>query len=161
MVGADGISLTALDVARKTTYLGGSGCGIGYGGDAPCTDGPALPGWSIEVDTYHNPGYDPTDEDHLMFTFDGDVDDPAAWIVLPEMEDNGWHTMSVRVQEPYVQVAIDGVIYLDQEYRLMILMPYWFTAGTGDFTNRHLIKDLVVREQLCGIKIFHGGSMYS
>ena len=87
-----------------------------------------------------------------MFTFDGDVDDPAAWIVLPEMEDNGWHTMSVRVQEPHVQVAIDGVTYLDQE----ILGFYdfdahiGFTAGTGDFTNRHLIKDLVVREQLCG-----------
>ena len=34
--------------------------------------------WSIEVDTYYNGGYDPTDEDHVMFTFDGDVDDPAV-----------------------------------------------------------------------------------
>lgn len=150
--GADGISLTALDVARKTTYLGGSGCGIGYGGDAPCTDGPALPGWSIEVDTYHNPGYDPTDEDHLMFTFDGDVDDPAAWVVLPEMEDTGWHMMSVRVQQPYVQVSIDGVLYIDQEIPGFYDFDSYigFTAGTGDFTNRHLIKDLVLRERLCG-----------
>ena len=150
--GADGISLTALDVDRKTTYLGGTGCGIGYGGDAPCTDGPALPGWSIEVDTYYNGGYDPTSEDHVMFTFDGDVDDPAAWAVLPEMEDTGWHTMAVRVQQPYVQVSIDGVMYIDQEIPGFYDFDAYigFTAGTGDFTNRHLIKDLVVREQLCG-----------
>jgi hypothetical protein len=150
--GADGISLTALDVARMNTFLGGTGCGIGYGGDGACTDGPALPGWSIEVDTYYNDGYDPTADDHLMFTFDGDVDDPAAWAVLPEMEDTGWHTMAVRVQQPHVQVSIDGVTYIDQEILGFYDFDAYigFTAGTGDYTNRHLIKDLVVQEKLCG-----------
>ena len=57
--GADGLSLTVLDADRMTGFLGGTGCGIGYGGDASCTAGPALPGWSIEVDTYHNSGQDP------------------------------------------------------------------------------------------------------
>ena len=52
------MGLTALDIDRMTTYLGGTGCGIGYGGDATCTSGPALPGWSIEVDTYYNGGQD-------------------------------------------------------------------------------------------------------
>ena len=61
----------------------------GYGGDA-LVRMDNVPGWSIEV-IRTTIQYDPTDEDHLMFTFDGDVDDPAAWIVLPEMEDNGWH----------------------------------------------------------------------
>ena len=150
--GADGFSITALDVDRMTTFLGGTGCGIGYGGDAPCTDGPALAGWSIEVDTYHNPTYDPTAEDHLMFTFDGDADDPAAWAVLPEMEDTGWHTMAVRVQKPHVEVSIDGVTYIDQDIPGFYDFDAYigFTAGTGDYTNRHLIKDLVVQEQLCG-----------
>ena len=32
---------------------------------------------NIEVDTYFNDGQDPTPLDHLMFTFDGDVDDPV------------------------------------------------------------------------------------
>ncbi len=149
--GADGISLTALDVDRQQTFLGGDGCGIGYGGDAFCTDGPALPGWSIEVDTYYNEGHDPTSEDHLMLTFDGDVDDPEIWMPLPKMEGTGWHTMAVRIQQPHVQVDIDGVTYIDQE----IVGHYdfdayiGFTAGTGDFTNRHLIRDLVVQEKLC------------
>ena len=149
--GADGISLTALDVDRQQTFLGGDGCGIGYGGDAFCTDGPALPGWSIEVDTYYNEGHDPTSEDHLMLTFDGDVDDPEIWVPLPEMEDTGWHSMAVRVQQPHVQGDIDGVTYIDQEIAGFYDFDAYigFTAGTGDFTNRHLIRDLVVQEKLC------------
>lgn len=149
--GADGISLTALDVDRMTTFLGGDGCGIGYGGDAPCTPGPALPGWSVEVDTYFNDGYDPTASDHVMFTFDGDVDSPQVWAELPEMEDTGWHTMRVLVREPYVLVEIDGVAYIDQDIVGFYGFDAYvgFTAGTGDFTNSHLIDGLVVTEQTC------------
>ena len=123
--GADGISLTALDVDRMTSFLGGTGCGIGYGGDAPCTAGPALPGWSIEVDTYYNDGQDPTPEDH---------------------------TMRVVVQEPHVLVEIDGVSYLDQDIAGFYNFDAYvgFTAGTGGLTNQHLIDSLVVTEQLCG-----------
>jgi hypothetical protein len=150
--GADGISLTALDVDRMTSFLGGTGCGIGYGGDASCTAGPALPGWSIEVDTYYNGDQDPTPDDHVMFTFDGDVDNPMAWAVLPEMEDTGWHTMRVVVQEPHVLVEIDGVPYLDQDIVGFYNFDAYvgFTAGTGGLTNQHLIDSLVVTEQLCG-----------
>lgn len=43
--GADGMSLTALDTTRMSTYVGSTGGGIGYGG---------LPGWSLEVDTWYN-----------------------------------------------------------------------------------------------------------
>ncbi len=149
--GADGISLTALDTTRMTTFLGGTGCGIGYGGDASCTDGPALPGWSIEVDTYYNEGQDPTPDDHVMFTFDGDVDDPAAWAALPEMEDSGWHTMEVEVQAPHVRVTIDGTAYIDQDLSGHFGFPAYvgFTAGTGGQTNRHLIDSLEVSGQVC------------
>jgi hypothetical protein len=149
--GADGISLTALDTDRMTTFLGGTGCGIGYGGDASCTAGPALPGWSIEIDSYYNGGQDPTEEDHVAFTFDGDVDAPAAWTALPEMEDNGWHSMVVRVQEPHVVVEIDGVAYIDQDLSGNFAFPAYigFTAGTGGATNRHLIDSLVVTETVC------------
>lgn len=150
--GADGISLTALDTSRMTTFLGGNGCGIGYGGDASCTAGPALPGWSLEVDTYYNEGQDPTAEDHIAFTFDGDVDNVAAWAALPEMEDNGWHHMEVNVQAPHLRVIIDNVTYLDQDLSGNFSFPAYvgFTAGTGGLTNYHLIDELTVTDHLCG-----------
>ena len=150
--GADGISLTALDVSRMTGFLGGAGCGLGYGGDAPCTAGPALPGWSIEVDTYFNDGQDPTPDDHVMFTFDGDVDDAAVWASLPEMEDTGWHQMVVDVSAPRVRVSIDGTTYIDQDVgggSFAFDAYIGFTAGTGGLTNRHLIDSLEVTEYLC------------
>lgn len=149
--GADGISLTVLDSARMSTFLGGTGCGIGYGGDAACTAGPALPGWSIEVDTHFNEGQDPTDQDHVMFTFDGDVDDPALWAVLPEMEDTGWHLMEVSVAAPRVTVAIDGVVYLDADLAGFTAFPGYvgFTAGTGGLTNQHLVDSLEVTAHTC------------
>lgn len=150
--GADGISLTALDVDRMTGFLGGTGCGIGYGGDAGCTAGPALPGWSIEVDTWFNGGVDPTEEDHLAFSFDGDVDDYQSWATLPEMEDTGWHHMRVEVVAPHVYVEIDGVAYIDAD--LMggaFNFPAYigFTAGTGGSTNAHKISSLMVTETSC------------
>ena len=149
--GADGISLTALDTDRMTSFLGGAGCGIGYGGDALCTQGPALPGWSLEVDTFFNDGQDPFMEDHLMLTFDGDVDDPAIVVPLPEMEDNGWHEMNVQINAPAIRVAIDGTVYIDQAIQGYFAFPAYigFTAGTGGQTNQHLIDSLLVTEQLC------------
>ena len=147
--GADGIPLTALDTDRMTTFL--AALAVEYGGDAACTAGPALPGWSIEVDTYFNSGQDPTEADHLMLTFDGDVDDPAVWVELPEMEDNGWHSMRVLVQEPRVLVEIDNVAYIDQDVSGYFNFPAYigFTAGTGGATNNHLIDSLTVTETLC------------
>ena len=149
--GADGISLTALDIDRMTSFLGGTGCGIGYGGDASCTAGPALPGWSIEVDTYYNGGQDPTSDDHLAFTFDGDVDGPVFWSSLPEMEDTGWHSMLVQVSAPHVYVEIDGVPYMDANVSGYFGFPAYigFTAGTGGATNAHLIDSLIVTETAC------------
>ena len=149
--GADGISLTALNVDEMSSYLGGSGCGIGYGGGNGCTPGPALPGWSIEVDTYYNGEVDPTEDDHVAFSFDGQVGSYAAWAALPEMEDTGWHTMSVTVAAPHVTVVIDGVTYIDDDLSGDFSFPAYvgFTAGTGGLTNYHLIDSLVVSEYAC------------
>jgi hypothetical protein len=92
-----------------TSYQGGTGCGIGYGGNMSCTGGHRLPGWSIEVDTWYNGGgVDPTTLDHLMFTFDGSNE--TLWAVLPEMEDTGWHKMTVVINAPNVYVAIDDAV---------------------------------------------------
>jgi hypothetical protein len=147
--GADGISLTALDVDRMTSYLGASGGSIGYGSDGV---NPGLPGWSIEVDTYDN-GYpqDPTPDDHVMFTFDGNQAGGYTWAPLPEMEDGAWHTMTVDVADPHVTVAIDGVSYIDEDISGYFAFPAYvgFTAATGALTNYHLIDALEVTEYVC------------
>ena len=151
--GADGFSVTALDLSRMTTTLGGSGCGIGYGGGDGCTGGPALPGWTLEVDTFYNPTVDTSGVDHLAFSFDGDLVNPAFWVILPEMEDNGWHDLRLTVNAPHITVEIDGVVYVDDDFFGLYEFDAWigFTAGTGSDTNEHLIDSLQVTELACGL----------
>lgn len=147
--GADGISLTALDVDRMTSYLGAAGGSIGYGASGST---PGLPGWSIEVDTYDNGRtQDPTDQDHVMFTFDGDPSGAIAWAPLPEMEDGAWHTMTVTVSDPHVTVNIDGTDYIDTDISGYFGFPAYvgFTAATGSLTNFHLIDALEVTQYVC------------
>ena len=141
--GADGISLTALDVDRMTTFVGRTGGGIGYDG---------LPGWSIEVDTWYNGDtHDPTTEDHVSFHLDGDISTPLAWAVLPDMEDEEWHRASIEVVGSYVRVWIDGVLYIDTT--IPGLEPFdayvGFTAATGGATNWHQIDSLEVEGFIC------------
>jgi len=153
--GADGISLTALDTSRYDgIFLGGDGCGIGFGGGLPCTPGPALPGWSIEVDTYYNSepdGLDPTAEDHVAFYFDGDLNTIQAWAPLTPIEDTGWHSMRVLVEAPHVLVQIDGIDLIDVDLDGHFDFNAWvgFTGGTGGLHNYHLIDSLEVTEMAC------------
>ena len=154
--GADGFSVTALDADRYGgVFLGGTGCGIGFGGNmTSCTPGPALPGWSIELDTYYNyetAGIDPTTNDHLAFYFDGNLASIEAWAEVPEMEDALWHAMSVVVDAPAVTVSIDGIPYIETELEGFSPFLAWvgFTAGTGGLTNNHLIDSLEVTEPVC------------
>jgi hypothetical protein len=153
--GADGISLTALDTDRYDgVFLGGDGCGIGFGGGLSCTPGPALPGWSIEVDTHHNAepeGLEPTSAHHVAFYFDGNLSDIAAWAEIPDMEDTGWHSMRVVIAAPHVLVQIDGADLIDTELSGHFDFSAWlgFTAGTGGQTNRHLIDSLEITTAAC------------
>lgn len=153
--GADGLSLTALRLeggVPPAGYMGGSGCGLGYGGGVDCTEGPALPGWSVELDTWFNAELpDPTAYDHVAFTVDGDVASPEAWAVIPELEDTGWHTVEVIVDGGSVSVAIDGLAYLQAEIDQDLAFPaqLGFTASTGGQTNAHHIRSLTVTEAVC------------
>ena len=141
--GADGLSVTALDSTRMTSFVGNSGGGIGYGG---------LPGWSIEVDTWYNGEHsDPTQDDHLSVHIDGDVGSPLVWAALPEMEDGSWHQMAVSVSGTWMTVSIDGVVYIDQAVSQISSFPAYvgFTGATGSVTNYHLIDALQVEEFVC------------
>jgi len=141
--GADGISVTALDVARMTGFVGSTGGGIGYLG---------MPGWSVEVDTWYNgENNDPTTEDHISVHVDGNLTEVLAWAALPEMEDGAWHTMDLSVVGVHVTARIDGVTYIDQD--VPQIRPFnayvGFTAATGGSTNYHLIDALEVTEYVC------------
>lgn len=139
--GADGISLTVIDAAA-TEFVGGWGGGIGFSG---------LPGWSLEVDVWHNLEVDPTELDHVSLHLNGDLETIVAWSTLPEMEDNGWHDMHVRVDGAVMQVAIDGARVLD------VLVPeitafsgyLGFTAATGGSTHEHRVDSLLVETASC------------
>ncbi len=151
--GADGFSITALDVDRMTGFMGAPGCALGYGEphDSCIDTGEALPGWSIEVDTYYNPYIDPSSNDHLSLTFDGDLDTTAAWSDLPEVEDTGWHLLEIAVRAPWVQILLDGEVLIDEE--LAGFTPFdayvGFTAATGADTNAHTIRGLTVSGDVC------------
>jgi len=139
--GADGITVTALDFSRMTSFVGGYGGGIGYAG---------LPGWTVEVDNWYN-GIDPTVEDHVSVHIDGDVSRPILWRALPDMEDGRWHTMRVRAYGDMLTVTIDGTVYINQLVPELSSFPAYvgFTAATGGATQNHLIDSLEVRGTAC------------
>jgi len=151
--GADGFSVTALDVDRLTGFMGAPGCALGYGEPhESCIDtGEALPGWSVEIDTYYNPYIDPSSNDHLSLTFDGDLDTTAAWVDLPEVEDTGWHLLEIEVRAPWVQIRLDGEILIDEEIPEFTAFDAYvgFTAATGADTNTHTIRGLTVAGDAC------------
>jgi hypothetical protein len=140
--GADGISVTALDTRRMTSFLGSLGEGIGYAG---------LPGWSVEVDNYYNGGIDPTRQDHVSVHINGDWGTPRHWAALPDMEDGHWHTMRVQVSGAHFMATIDGVTYINTLISGLTDFPAYvgFTAATGGSNNYHLIDSLEVRGTAC------------
>lgn len=150
--GADGFAVVALDTQRMTSFLGSAGGCLGYGNGAGCEPILAsLPGWVIEVDTYYNEDWDPTQEDHIAFMFDGHQDQIEVWAPLPEMEDTGWHNMTVSINAPRIRVEIDGTAYIDSDIYGYYSFPAYigFTGATGGLTNNHLIDALTVTETAC------------
>ena len=150
--GADGFALTALDLDRAEGYLASAGGCLGYGYGASCEPlQPALPGWTIEFDTYENSKWDPTSEDHLAFMFDGAMETVQAWSVLPDIEDAQWHTVIVEVSKSNVSVSIDGNSYLNTTLSGYFDFPahVGFSAATGGLTNDHIIDALTVTDAAC------------
>jgi hypothetical protein len=145
--GADGLSLTAIDTSRMSTYVGSSGGGLGYGN---------LPGWSIEIDTWDNtgdPGYtEPTVNEHVAIVIDGASNgNGVAFAEIHDVEDGAWHDMEVEVIGQHVTVFIDGIEYINQTVPEITNFPaqVGFTAATGSKTNRHLIDALTVETFIC------------
>jgi hypothetical protein len=127
-----------------TTYQGSSGGSIGYG---------VLPGWTVEVDTWHNSESscdEPTTADHVSFVIDGDSTSSGE-IFAAIHEDGKWHELEVEVDGIHVTVSIDGITYLDDDVPAIVSFPahVGFTAATGFSTNYHLIDALNVEGFVC------------
>ena len=140
--GADGLSLTAIDIGRMTTYVGQSGGGIGYMG---------LPGWSLEFDTYCN-GWDTTCNDHVSFHTDGDVYSPQHTTTIPDIEDNAWHDARVVMDGNLLTVELDGAVVLNAVTvtgATNFSGYVGFTGATGSLTNQQLVDELVVTNYAC------------
>ncbi len=151
--GADGFAIVALDSERMNDFLGAEGCALGYAGpSAGCIDGSdALPGWAIEVDSYYNHQMDPTEEDHVSLHIDGDQEQIWGWAETGELEDTGWHAMSILVEGRRFRVEMDGVLLIDQEVEKVPEYQAWigFTGATGGDTNVHRVRSLVVTDSTC------------
>ncbi len=148
--GGEGLSVTLLDADRREGFVGGDGCGLGFGGGAACTSGPALPGWSLAIDTHPDEG-DCLDGPHVAFAVDGDVGAPGPCAAIPAVDDGAWHTLALRLVEGTLTVTLDGAVVLedaapgDLDFQGYI----GFTASTTDATNAHRVRAVRVVDFQC------------
>ena len=140
--GADGMSLTVIDVDRMSTFVGGTGNGLGYAG---------LPGWTVEFDTYCNAGIDETCDDHVSFHLDGDHTIPQFTTVVPNLENDQWQPVRVVMDGSQLTVTLDGVEILSETVEGLTSFTGYvgFTAATGSYTNSHLVDALTVTQYVC------------
>ena len=156
--GADGFAMTIvqtdsideLENVIIANALPGSGIGYGVGGAYGDWVGNAF---TVEIDTYENVfngtnelHTDPTPNDHIAITLDGDAGNHLWWTDVGEVEDLEWRSIQVDIIGFHVRVWIDGVMTLDQDFpELEFRGGYIFFSGsTGYYTNYHRFDDLTV-----------------
>ncbi|MES2643396.1 MAG: hypothetical protein V4850_28185 [Myxococcota bacterium] len=128
-----GFSLTALDADAGSGWIGGDGCGLGFGGGVACTGGPALPGWSLAFPAPGSGAPACVEGPLAAFTFNGDLTSWAACAATPSLADGAWHTVAVSIDAPRVTVTIDRVVVLDEDIDATWAFPAFlgFTASTA------------------------------
>ena len=157
--GADGFAMSVFQVGTTeelTTILNNAytGGGLGYGVSGPYgnTD---VPAFHIEFDTWRNVyngttqlHTDPTEEDHIAVTLNGDPSVHHLIADVPDLEDNFWHQMEVRVVGEEVTVLMDDAIVIDGTVPGLSFKGGFigFTGTTGYYTNYHRFDDLEVQE---------------
>ncbi|GDX79263.1 hypothetical protein LBMAG42_10740 [Deltaproteobacteria bacterium] len=148
--GGEGLSVTLLDANERDGFVGGGGCGLGFGGGADCTSGPALPGWSLAIDTHTDPG-DCVAGPHLAFTLDGDLRAFAPCAAIPAVDDGEWHDLKLSVADGALSVSLDGVSVLAEPVAGLVDFAGYlgFTASTSSATNAHRVRDVEIIDYTC------------
>ena len=149
--GADGFAMTVVQTDSVdelenliiANAVPGSGLGYAVGGPYGNWEGNAF---TVEIDTYQNVfngtnelHTDPTPNDHVAITLDGDAGNHIWWTDVGDVEDLTWRDIRVDVIGIRIRVWIDGVLTLDDDYpELQFRGGYIFFSGsTGYYTNYH------------------------
>ncbi len=160
--GADGFAVSIFDVRTEEELRGviaaaGRGGALGYGiaGGWGSWTGEPVDGFHIEFDTWHNVyngsnefHTDPTTENHIAITLNGNPGDHALWTEYPDLEDNEWHDIDVAVRAEQVTITVDGVVLVDEEVDGLRFKGGYlvFTGTTGFYTNYHRFDELQILE---------------
>lgn len=107
----------------------------------------------MEIDTWHNLfngdtelHSDPTSQNHIEITLDGDPGNSVAWALAPNIEDYQWHTITVQVTGAQVVVSLDGDEIINQVVPGLQFRGGFigFSGSTGFYTNHHEFDDLQI-----------------
>ncbi len=155
---ADGFAMNIWDVDSPEA-LGaifeaarrGGGLAYGVGGPYGDFEGKAF---HVEFDTWYNDlrvgdqrYTDPTRQNHVAVTLDGNPFNHVAFAELPSIEDNRWHEVELVIDRDRVRVSIDGQSVIDQRVEGLDFKGGYigFSGTTGYFTNYHRFDELRTR----------------
>ncbi len=133
--GADGLALAFLD-ETDPTLVGPSGGYLGLQG---------FSGYAVELDTYHNSGWD-NNGNHLAVIDVASFSDLAFDTSIPTLEDSGWHDIEIWYDAGAIDVYLGGTQYISTT--VSTYSPSEWLIGvagaTGGSTNYHKVDDLVI-----------------
>lgn len=154
--GADGFAMSVIDaknVAELETILDAAGKGgcLGYGVAGDCGK-LEISAFHLEIDTFANngdPNKDPTSEDHIAVTLNGDATKHWLWKETPGIEDLKWHTVTIEINGPVVRVTLDGVELFNKPLPDFKFRGGYigFSGSTGWATNYHRFDDLQILQK--------------
>ncbi|MCP4678992.1 MAG: hypothetical protein GY854_26580, partial [Deltaproteobacteria bacterium] len=159
--GADGFAMSVInagDVAQLEQFIaaGRNGGGLGYG--VSFDYGPMnIEAFHIEIDTWYNTDNgdtelhtDPTQDNHIGVTLNGNPEEHLLWAPVPNIEDLEWHEVIVEVEGINVRVSLDGTEMVNDN------LEGWtgfrggyigFTGTTGFYTNYHRFDELRILQE--------------
>lgn len=156
--GADGFAVSIFETATADDTLAliesaQGGGGLGYGVSGVYGDA-EVNAFHIEFDTWYNQlndaerHTDPTTQNHMAITLNGDPSNHYLWKELSNLEDNQWHSVSISVVGPRVSVTYDGELIVDDLVEGLSFKGGYlaFTGVTGYFYNYHRFDNLVISE---------------
>ena len=161
--GADGFAMSVFAASDPDTLVdivgaahGGGGLGYGVSGAYGDVE---VDAFHVEFDTWHNIyngdtelHTDPTTENHVAITLDGDPGSHLLWAPYPTLEDNEWHDVQVTIDGIHVIVEVDSEALIEGDVGGLDFKGGYigFSGVTGYYSNYHRFDELAVIDDSCG-----------